>query len=283
MSFAKRYTKTIFLTQFCVFLLTAVFSLTACEHEGPQNQYGYNSDRFDLSGWKLTVPVGRPDNRKKALEVYKLEGYASSHFFAAADGAMVFKAPVNGVTTSGSKYPRSELREMNKDQEAAWKLSEGGTMTATLKVDKVPKTSEGDPGRIIVGQIHGEKEEPIRLYWDKETLYFMNDRSGDDDDENKFEFHDANGETPSVSLGEKFSYKIDVRGDTLDVTVYADGKKYTSVTKLNPVWNSDTFYFKAGVYLGVNKKQGAKGFGQVSFYALDYSHVPGKGLGGLSQ
>jgi hypothetical protein len=39
-----------------------------------------------------------------------------------------------------------------------------------------------------------------------------------------------------------------------------------------------------GATLGASenaKKQGATGHGQVSFYKLDYSHTPGKGLGGL--
>ena len=278
---ARKYTKLIFLIPLC---MMAVLSLIACEHEpedGPQNLYGYNSDNFDLSGWKITLPVGRPEERKKALEIKDLKGFSSKYFYAAEDGAMVFKAPVDGVTTSGSKYPRSELREMDGKEEAAWKLSEGGTMTATLKVDNVPTTDEDEPARVIVGQIHGEDEEPIRLYWHGDTLYFMNDRSGKKDNENKFEFHDTSGKTPEVSLGEKFSYKIDARDETLAVTIYADGNEYESVSKLNPVWKEDTLYFKAGVYLGANKKQGATGHGQVSFYKLDYSHTPGKGLGGL--
>ncbi|MFD2836365.1 polysaccharide lyase family 7 protein [Azotobacter vinelandii] len=53
---------------------------------------------------------------------------------------------VNGATTSGSKYARSELREMKGSERAAWKLSEGGTMTATLEVDKVPQKVRWQPG-----------------------------------------------------------------------------------------------------------------------------------------
>jgi hypothetical protein len=47
------------------------------------------------------------------------------------------------------------------------------------------------------------------------------------------------------------------------------------------VWNSDTFYFKAGVYLGVNESTGS-GEGQASFYGLDFSHGAG-GMGGWDE
>ena len=58
-----------------------------------------------------------------AKEVKNLIGYEDSRFFYdAKDGAMVFKAGVDGATTSGSKYARTELREMDGADRAAWTL-----------------------------------------------------------------------------------------------------------------------------------------------------------------
>jgi hypothetical protein len=240
----------------------------------------YNSDHFDLENWKITLPV---DSKGKtsgtAKEVKNLIGYEDSRFFYdAADGAMVFKAGVDGATTSGSKYARTELREMDGNDRAAWGLSEGGTLTATLKVDETPIKDGGTPGRVVVGQIHGQDDELVRLYYEGGKVYFMNDQAGPDDKETKFTFKNEDGDQPSISLGETFSYMIDANGKKLTVKILADEQEYVSKTNINSVWNSDTFYFKAGVYLGVNENTGS-GEGQVSFYGLDFSHAGG-GMGG---
>ena len=242
----------------------------------------FNSDYFDLADWKITLPVDRDGSTEgKAVEVQNLEGFEDDrHFYDAPDGGMVFQAGVDGATTSGSRYARSELREMIDGEKAAWNLAEGGTMSATLSVDEVPKRFDGSNGRIIVGQIHGQDQELVRLYWDDGTVYFRNDQAGPSDKELTFTFSDEDGRAPQIDLGETFSYVIDARGDTLSVAVIADGTTYTSVTSINDVWNDDTFYFKAGAYLGVNETQG-EGIGRVTFRGLDVSHTPGEGLGGL--
>lgn len=243
----------------------------------------YNSDYFDLTDWKLTLPADKNGGIDgKATEVKDLVGYENpDYFYDAPDGAMVFVASADGATTGGSKYPRCELREMDNGERAAWSLNEGGTMTATLQVDSVPDRYNGKPGRIIVGQIHGEDDELVRLYYQGNTVYFVNEHAGPDDDELTFQLRNSKGETPDIDLGEKFSYLIDARDDTLTIEVYADGDVYSSKTEINDIWSDDSFYFKAGLYLGVNEDIG-EGKSQVSFYGLDFSHTPGEGLDGLS-
>lgn len=241
-----------------------------------------NSDNFSLHNWKLTLPVDKNGGKSgNAAENTNLYGFESPHFYDAPDGAMVFVASHDGATTSGSSYPRSELREMNTGELAGWKASQGGVMTATLKVDKVPTLSDGSSGRVIVGQIHGQDEELVRLYWDKSSVYFMNDRAGSGNKETKFTFANGAGAAPAISLGEQFSYKIDAKGKTLKVDIHADGQIYSSASPINSVWQDDTFYFKAGLYMGVNEKNGS-GTGQASFYGLDFGHIEGSGLGGLN-
>jgi Ca2+-binding RTX toxin-like protein len=242
----------------------------------------YNSDNFDLTDWNITIPRDSSGGiTGTAVIIQPLTNYESQWFYDAADGAMVFKADVSGATTSGSNYARSELRELESDGDRAfWNLSTGGTMTATLKVDAVPTLFGGTAGKEVIGQIHGGSDELVRLYWDNGTVYFKNDQAGSSNSELKFLLQNAAGETPDVSIGETFSYYIDAHNSTLSVKVYADGDVYSSVTSINSVWQSDTFYFKAGVYLGVNETQGT-GYGQTSFYGFDFSHTAGGGLGGL--
>ena len=242
-----------------------------------------NSDFFDLTNWKLTLPIADTDG--DALEIKNLIDYENSeYFYDAPDGAMVFRSTVTGSQTANTKYTRSELREMDGSDRAAWTLKEGGTMTATLKIDEMPFHNDGQTGRIIVGQIHGGNDELVRLYYEKGTLYFMNERAGPYDKELRFDILNGKGEKPDVVLGEKFSYMIDAHGDQLTVKVFADGQVYQSVTTINDAWDGNEFYFKAGVYLGVNdidghSKQGY-GAGQVSFYGLDFGHTEGEGLDG---
>ena len=43
------------------------------------------------------------------------------------------------------------------------------------------------------------------------------------------------------------------------------------MSKISSVWQSDTFYFKAGAYLGANESNGS-GCGQTWFRALSFNH-----------
>ncbi|ESQ90012.1 hypothetical protein ABAC460_09605 [Asticcacaulis sp. AC460] len=243
----------------------------------------FNSDYFNLVHWKLTLPIDADgENDGKAVEVLNLVDYNDDRFFyVAPDNAMVFRASVNGATTPGSTKARSELREMNDSGLAEWTLDQGGTLTATLSVNRCPTLTDGTMGRIVIGQIHGTEEELVRLYYDNGTLYFVNDCAGVLNIETKFALLNAAGDAPDVDLGEKFSYRITAKDDVLTVIVYADGQTYSSVTKINSAWASDSFYFKSGVYLGVNESTGA-GEGIAAFYALDFGHGAGQGLGGLA-
>ena len=232
----------------------------------------FNSDFFDLTGWKLTLPVDSSGGISgSAYEIRQLVGYELAYFYDAPDHAMVFRAPAEGATTGGSNYARAELREMKEGQLAAWTAAEGGSMTAALRVDQVPTKTDGTTGRVIVSQIHGEDDELLRLYWDNGSVYFINDHAGSGNGETKFVPVNAGGQTASISLGENFSYKISLSGNSLDVEIYADGAVYSSKTIINSVWMSDELYFKAGLYLGVNENN-SSGIGQVSFYTLHYQH-----------
>nr|WP_321979751.1 polysaccharide lyase family 7 protein [uncultured Cohaesibacter sp.] len=240
-----------------------------------------NSDNFDLSAWKLNLPIdfdGGTDGRARTIS--KLDGYESEYFYDAEDGAMVMRASVDGATTGNARYARTELREKDGDESAAWYLSEGGTMTATLRIDEAPVWENGEDGKIVIGQVRGTVDELVRLYWDNGSVYYYSEHSGSEDKTLKFTFTNEDGDEPSISKGEIFSYQIEVRDDEIKVVIYADGDVYISETSITDHWTNEPLNFKAGCYLQLNESMGS-GTGQVSFYGLDYSHTVGEGYDGL--
>ena len=77
--------------------------------EVPLDASKHPGANFDLSHWKLQLPDA------SATEVSAAElvaGFTNSFFYSDPDGTMVFSCPVTGGTTSGSTFPRCELREM---------------------------------------------------------------------------------------------------------------------------------------------------------------------------
>ena len=191
-----------------------------------------------------------------AVEVANLSNYSRNPFFyTGSDGAMVFRAAVDGATTSGSSDARSELREMNGTARAAWNLSTGGVMTCYAGGRCGPHPLRRHHGKVVVGQIHGQNDEcrgctgtPARC-----TLPTTSpDRT--------MRSTSSTSPTPPVSsrtfAERKISYVIDAKGSSLEVSVYADGDVYRSATPINSVWQSDTFNFKAGTYLGANETRG---------------------------
>ena len=111
---------------------------------------------FDLSHWYLGLPIdssGGTSGTSASISVVQLvSGYVHpSYFYTGTDGSMVFWAPVNGATTSGSSYPRSELREqiVPGDNYSNWSGYGTHVLSAQCKVTQVPSV-----GKVIIGQIH---------------------------------------------------------------------------------------------------------------------------------
>ncbi|MGL6260830.1 polysaccharide lyase family 7 protein [Vibrio sp. WXL103] len=268
------------------------------------------SENFDLTHWYLSQPFdhdkdGKPDN---VSEWNLANGYQHPEiFYTADDGGMVFKSYVKGVRTSqNTKYARTELREMmrrgdqsirtqgvNKnnwvfstapieDQKAAAGID--GVMEATLKIDHTTTTGNANEvGRFIIGQIHDHNDEPIRLYYRKlpnqatGAVYFAHESQN----ATKEDFYSLVGDMTAevgedgIALGEVFSYRIEVKGHDLIVTLKRDGKE--DVQQIVDMTNSGYdvggkyMYFKAGVY-NQNISGDLDDYVQATFYQLDVSH-----------
>lgn len=270
------------------------------------------SSNFDLSKWNLSVPIDRGDGVSTNISVADLNSdyENSAYFYTAEDGGMVFKCPVEGPKTSlNTSYTRVELREMlrgtntsistsgvNKNNwvfgsasQATINASGGydGLLEATLAVNYVTTTgSNSHKGRVIIGQIHANDNEPCRLYYrklpdnEKGGIYFAHEPADGFGSEQYINIigsrsNSATNPEDGISLDEKFSYTIEVVGDDLTVTIIREGKEDVSET-INMADSGFSSsgkyqYFKAGVY-NQNNTGDADDYVQATFYDLKQSH-----------
>jgi poly(beta-D-mannuronate) lyase len=288
------------------------------DDENNENNQGLDpskapSENFDLSTWNLSIPVNKGNGTATTISVAQLKAkyQNANYFYTGSDGGMVFKCPVDGFKTSvNTSYTRVELREMlrgintsistqgvNKNNwvfgtaPAADKIAAAGydgEMSATVAVNYVTTTgSSSQVGRVIIGQIHANDDEPIRLYYRKlpnnalGSIYFAHEPS---DGYGSEQWHEMIGSRSSsasnpedgIALDEKFDYNIKVVGDDLTVTISREGKAdvVKTISMANSGYNvgGQYMYFKAGVY-NQNNSGEADDYVQATFYALEKSHT----------
>lgn len=276
------------------------------------------SSNFDLLDWYLSIPEDEGDGYATSIKENELAAsYEDDYFYTGEDGGMVFYTPVKGYKTSeNTKYVRTELREMLRRGDTSnstsgkannWAFSSidrdaqedfggiDGTLKATLAVNHVTTTTSNEEqvGRIVIGQIHAQNNEPIRLYYHKlpnnqnGAIYFAHETSkSDGGDETWYNLLgsmvNSNGDLDSTSnpsdgiaLNETFGYEIDVQGDDLTVTISQDGSQLAKQT-VNMSGSgyddaSNYMYFKAGIYLQDNTSDDDD-YAQVTFYQLENTH-----------
>ncbi|MEO1034321.1 MAG: polysaccharide lyase family 7 protein [Pseudomonadota bacterium] len=301
---------------------TAVFeesNVTAADFAlDPTKPPGSN---FALISWKLNTPADRDGNGLSDTtgETDLDSGFTDGFFFTGPDGGMVFRSTIDGAKTSANtNYTRSELREMLRRGNTGistrgvtrnnWILGyqpdpglpvggRNGVLRATLAVNRVTTTgNRNQVGRVIIGQIHAENDEPARLYYrkfpenERGFIYFAHEiRDSDDiyfpvlgpvnsdlDDAPS----DASNPENGIALDEIFSYEIiqhDARIDIIvrrgDSTGPIIGHNYVDMREQNSGYDvpHEWMYFKAGAYSQNNTGDGAD-FDQVTFYQLVKSH-----------
>jgi len=274
---------------------------------------------LDLSHWQLSLPID-VKGTGKAATIYEKEiadGFVDPENFyvnEAGDG-VVFSSPIKGVLTSkNTTYTRSELREMGRagdtsidvkgvnknnwvfssapeaDQEKAGAVD--GTLDAVLTVDEV--TTSGavwQQGRVIVGQIHANDDEPCKLYYRKFPHHergsvFVAFEPREEDDKlypiigtNVPDYYTQDGEIvepeDGIKLGEKWGYQIKVVGNELTVTIRREGKedavKVIDMSGGRYDEGGQYMYFKAGVY-NQNKTGKPEERTTATFYELKITH-----------
>jgi hypothetical protein len=210
---------------------------------------------LDLKLWKLQLPIGQSE---KPTEVKDLVNAAPSQYFTSTPECegVVFRAPVNGVTTSGSKNPRSELREMGGggDGKAGWSSGSGTHwMAITQAFTKLP---EGKP-ELVGGQIHDANDDVSVFRLEGTKLWITN---GDN----------PHGQlvTDDYQLGTVFQAAFLVKDNT--VGAYYNGRLVAEI----PISFSGG-YFKAGAYTQANCSNApckSENYGEVVIYDLEFGH-----------
>ena len=164
------------------------------------------ADKFDLSFWKLTLPLDEnKDGKIDEVPVGSIHDFSHPDFFYVdQNGFLVFTAPNKAITTANSTNTRSELRQMFrgknkrigthdpknnfalKAHRAAKSFADiGGQLEATLRVLHVAKNAKNSHKKpaysVVIGQIHAVKDqgvidkgqgfgwgnEPIKIYYKK--------------------------------------------------------------------------------------------------------------------
>lgn len=276
---------------------------------------------FELISWALQTPadLDGDDRADRATETDLANGFTDGFFFTGPAGGMVFRSTIAGAKTSANtSYTRSELREMLRRGNTGistrgvnrnnWLLGyqpdpgiavggRNGVLSGTLAVNHVTETgARNQVGRVIIGQIHAEGDEPIRLYYrkypenergfvyfaheirDSDDIYFpvLGPVNSDLDDAPSDDTNPENG----IALDEIFSYEItqqDARIDVIlrrgDETGPIIGHNYVDMRQQNSGYDvpSEWMYFKAGAYSQNNTGDDAD-FDRVTFYKLENSH-----------
>jgi hypothetical protein len=193
-----------------------------------------------LAGWQLTLPVPGP---KGDAQIVKPAAVSPPWLTTDPGGALVFWAPVRGVTTKNSEHARTELDRL--DTFAAG--SGARTLTASVAVTQLPTAVP----EVIVGQIHGAKDDKmdissvpfVMLYYGGGTVRAVvkQERAGA-----------AHTDVPlltDVGLGTRFDYTItDVGDGTLAVTAAANGHTARGEAPVPAAFSGATVRFQAGAY-----------------------------------
>ena len=206
---------------------------------------------IDLSLWKVTLPIGRPD------EIYPIGGHESAPWFANHGSAGVtFRAHCEGATTSGSSYPRCELREMEPDgSRAAWSNDgERHVMRGRLAITHVPEIKP----HVVCAQIHDAVDDVVMVRLEGRHLFVESP------------YADDVTLAQDYQLGTFFDLSISASPSGIEVTY--NGRSVTL-----PGLVRSGCYFKAGCYTQASSRVPADspkygtGYGEVTYTALSLS------------
>jgi hypothetical protein len=226
------------------------------------------SDPFDLSHWKLTLPVdasGTTEGRPMEVSATQLSaGYTHADYFhIGADGQLVIWCPVTGAKTENAEYPRTELRELidPTDANVCWAAPGTHVLNASCRVSEVPSSQ-----KVIIGQIHGcsSAAKPlIQLQFFKGRIEALVTESPSRGKDLKLTF-------PDVGVDQDFDYEIKLQDGRLSVAV--NGATQTvNVFEKDPDWAEQALYFTAGACVQDNKGPASEG-ARVSFAKLTVNH-----------
>ncbi|MDP9220050.1 MAG: polysaccharide lyase family 7 protein [Actinomycetota bacterium] len=204
------------------------------------------SQVLDLGPWKINLPTGN-----KQVTQPELGTFADDAFRVVS--AAQFTVSCGDSPQPGSDYPRSELREMNRDGgTASWSTTSGDhLLRLTERVTHLPVVKP----QLICAQIHTETDYLVLVELNGRRLYVRNRDKVAAVLDTRYE------------LGTFFDLELHAAGGFVDV-------RYNGVSKARFEVRKDTCYFKAGCYLQSSTSTGdlPTAYGQVEISELVVRH-----------
>jgi hypothetical protein len=189
-----------------------------------------------LAGWKLTLPTANEKGTAASVDPARL---TPPYLTTDAAGALVFWAPVQGVTTTNSDHARTELDGLTT-------FAAGGgrhALNATITVNQVPTEARD----VILAQIHGADDLSsvpfVMLHWADGELKVVvkQDRQGPAAKDYPL--------TSDVPLGAPFDVGMTDNGDgTMTFTAKYDGDTPAATAPVPAPFAGATVRFQAGAY-----------------------------------
>tara|TARA_R110002153_G_scaffold121531_6_gene267153 strand:- start:3968 stop:4948 length:981 start_codon:yes stop_codon:yes gene_type:complete len=247
---------------------------------------------IDLSNWKVTLPIGSPDE----VEPPEILDYATDErlfpymYNDSTDGSLVFYTSP-GSSTANSSYSRTELREqiVPGSNSTNWTFAEGGRMKGVLSVPEITTDVSGEYHRTLVMQIHGrltneqrdligedDNNAPpvLKVYWQNgkirvKTKVLKNVNASDEEILHTEAWGDDEGYTFPDEIGtDIFTFEIIASNGRMEVILNeTESVVYEDIHMEK--WGVFENYFKAGNYLqtldiGASAK--------VKYYELEVTH-----------
>ncbi|WP_431124233.1 polysaccharide lyase family 7 protein [Flagellimonas flava] len=252
----------------------------------------YLLPEIDLSHWKVTLPIGGPDEVKppEILDYATNEALLPYMYNDSTDGSLVFYT-FPGSSTPNSTYSRTELREqmVPGSNNTNWTFSEGGRMRGTLSVPFISEDENGNKYRTIIMQIHGrltneqrdligedDNNAPpvLKIYWNDGKVRVhtkkLKDLNVSDEellttsaweDDEPYSF-------PNPVGTEKFSLEVIATEGRIEVILNGE-ESFIKENEDLEKWGIFENYFKAGNYL-ISKDEGTSA--TVKYYELEVEH-----------
>lgn len=252
----------------------------------------YVLPNIDLANWKVTLPIGKPDEiEPPEILKYGTNAKLQPYFYNdSINGALVFYTSP-GASTANSSYSRTELREQMDpgSNSTNWTFKEGGRMKGTLSMENISKKSDGDYDKTIIMQIHGrltnqqrdligqkDNNAPpmLKIYWQdglvrvktkvlnnlnaSSTEILETDAWGNDD-----------GYNFPIEVGfDKFTLEVIVSEGKMEIILNETYSKIYQDIHMEK-WGVFENYFKAGNYLGSTDPNA---YATVKYYNLTVTH-----------
>lgn len=222
----------------------------------------YPANLLDLTNWKLNIPLdNNKDGQSDEIKQPGLATYSVDPWFRnnEANTGVAFRANCGGVTTSGSGYPRSELREMvnNGKKGASWSSDSG---THIMEIEQAITHLPNVKPHIVAGQIHDAEDDAIVFRLEGKKLFIDHDGA------------DGAVLTKNYELGARFKVKFEVSGGQVK-SYYND-----TLVETYPVHFTGA-YFKAGAYVQSNCQgrrkvtgESCDAYGEVVIYKVTVMH-----------